>query len=270
VSPSTGLAQIQAFINDEHSLTLGCADAAHPVTPLPANFPAAAYYPQTGIASCVDSAGRPMRPSLFITDITNDPNCRAGDEQNSGTAYDPVAVFGAWKSADASATPGADPTPLNYWNLGPGADAVPAAATAACPCTPDSCVTTGDAGRGYGTEVRYEVGFIAGHSYRLQIIVHDGDQKQGGDAGEACAIFCAGGAPCVPTGCAEGCGPTPDGCGGIIDCGPCCVPLTCEEVCASATGPTCHAANDPITGCVWACPQGDGCGNSIPCWCQLD
>jgi len=62
----------------------------------------------------------------------------------------------------------------------------------------------------YGTELRFEVGLISGHSYRIQVIAHDGDQNKGGDSGEACATFCAGtGMLCDPgvTECVE----NPDG-----------------------------------------------------------
>jgi hypothetical protein len=192
-------AQIQVFYNDEHALTLGCTSSGHPVSALPSN-PGGVYYPQVGDPSCNDTSGRPMRPVLFITDITADPNCTAGDQQKGGTAYEPVAVFGTWKAANSSGTPDSDPTPRNYWNLGSSGDAVPAGATAACPCTSTSCTTSGRSGRGYGAEVRFEAGLIAGHSYRLQVMVHDGDQTQGGDSGEYCAIFCAGG----PALCGEG------------------------------------------------------------------
>jgi hypothetical protein len=45
---------------------------------------------------------------------------------------------------------------------------------------------------GYGTEVRWDLVLAAGHSYRIQVMVHDGDQnKVGGDSGEACVNFCA-------------------------------------------------------------------------------
>lgn len=51
----------------------------------------------------------------------------------------------------------------------------------------------------YSAELRFEVALVAGHSYRFQVIVHDGDQNKGGDSGEACAVFCAGGWPsCAP------------------------------------------------------------------------
>jgi len=85
-----------------------------------------------------------------------------------------------WKSAvktvsgtTVSVTPDADP-PKNNWNLGAGADPVPA----------------GLSNEGYGAEIIWDVaqlGLQAGHTYRLQFMVHDGDQnKTGGDSGEDC------------------------------------------------------------------------------------
>ena len=177
---------IQVFYNDEHALTLGCATATDPVSPLSAN-PGAVQYPQTGDPACVDGVGRPLRPVLYITDLTSDPGCTAGDRQNGGHPYDPIAVFGTWKSAtEDSANVGTpammDPMPGNKWNLGASADPVPASATASAM----SC------NQNYGAELRFEVALISGHSYRFQAMVHDGDQNKGGDSGEACAIFCAG------------------------------------------------------------------------------
>jgi hypothetical protein len=193
----TSPAIIQVFYSDEHALTLGCATATYPVSALPAN-PGTVYYPQTGDPACVDASMRPLRPVLFVTDISADANCTAGDQQSGGKAYDPIAIFGTWKSATETAgnvgTPvAADPMPLNYWALGSAADPLPATAAAACPCTSTSCVTTGRTGRGYGAEIRFEVGLIAYHSYRLQVMLHDGDQTQGADSSEGCAVFCAGG-----------------------------------------------------------------------------
>jgi hypothetical protein len=41
--------------------------------------------------------------------------------------------------------------------------------------------------------VRWDIRLEAGHNYRFQVMVHDGDQnKIGGDSGEACVTFCAG------------------------------------------------------------------------------
>ena len=179
---------IQVFYNDEHALTLGCATSTSPVSPLSMD-PDAVPYPQTGDPACTDTVGRPLRPVLYVTDISDDSTCTAGDQQKGGPAYDPIAVFGTWKSATEGAgnvgTPAmADPMG-NKWNLTSSADAVPAAAMA---CN-----------QNYGAELRFEVGLISGHSYRLQVIAHDGDQNKGGDSGEACAIFCAGsGSLCDP------------------------------------------------------------------------
>ena len=238
-------AQIQAFFNDEHAMTLGCATTDKPVSAMPAN-PGAVRYPQVGDPSCSDTATvpRPMRPALFITDITYDPNCKAGDQQAGGTAYDPIAIFGTWKSATGN-TPDPDPKAMNYWTLGPAADPIPASVSAQCPCSGAGklCPGSGRTGKGYGMEVKYEAGLISGHSYRLQIMGHDGDQTQGADAGEACAIFCAGTGTCTPLTCKDYpppvCGQRPDGCGGLTDycqIGECCKPLTCLDYPITAVG----------------------------------
>jgi hypothetical protein len=221
-------AVIQVFYNDEHALTLGCATSADPVSPLSAN-PGTATYPQTGDPACVDAVGRPMRPVLFITDLTADPSCTAGDLQKGGHPYEPVAIFGTWKSAsegtDHVGTPAtADPT-ANKWNLGSSADPPPAAATTTTMGAP---MRTMSCGEQYSAELRFEVGLVAGHSYRFQAIVHDGDQNKGGDSGEACAVFCAGSGNSCPTG-AQTCTGTETG----TQCPPgevckqgCCLPQT--------------------------------------------
>ncbi len=189
VGGGTQPAIVQVFYNDEHALTLGCATASSPVSPLSSD-PGAVTYPQTGDPACTDTMARPLRPVLYVTDISDDSTCTAGDQQHGGPAYDPIAVFGTWKSATEGeaghvGTPAkADPM-ANSWNLTSSADALPSAAMA---CK-----------QSYGAELRYEVGLISGHSYRLQVIAHDGDQNKGGDSAEACAIFCAGsGTLCEP------------------------------------------------------------------------
>jgi hypothetical protein len=218
VGGGTSPAIIQVFYSDEHALTLGCDTSANPVSTLTAD-PGAATYPETGDPACVDAVGRPLRPVLYVTDLTSDPTCTAGDLQHGGTPYAPIAVFGTWKSASEGSggvgTPGADPT-ANGWDLGTGADSV-SSAIEACgqaagpkpgpgPGGPGAGMDGGPGGPGggpggpgggnYGTELRFEVGLIAGHSYRFQVMVHDGDQNKGGDSGEACAVYCAGGPSC--------------------------------------------------------------------------
>jgi hypothetical protein len=207
---------IQVFYNDEHAMTLGCVTSSDPVSPLSTD-PDAVSYPQTGDPACTDTVGRPLRPVLFVTDISDDPTCTAGDQQKGGPAYDPIAVFGTWKSAteDDGGTVGTpartDPTG-NSWNLTSSADAVPAAAKA---CN-----------QPYGAELRFEVGLISGHSYRLQVQAHDGDQNKGGDSGEACAVFCAGsGTLCDPG--VQLCGEA--------DAGPCPAGTTCLQGCCLAS-----------------------------------
>ena len=72
-----------------------------------------------------------------------------------------------------TATPDPDPA-KNDWNLGTGADPAP----------------TTIKSEGYGTEATWsfdKLGLQSGHSYRIEFMVHDGDQSNtGGDAGEAC------------------------------------------------------------------------------------
>jgi hypothetical protein len=148
-----------------------------------------------------DPSGRPMFPSLFITDITGlDPNSVAahgGDWQYGGTPIAPSAVYGTWKGMtetidETGSTPkiqfnvGQDPQ-QNHWNLGPGSD------------TPPSAVQN----QGYGAEVDWNVnslGLIPGHVYRFYVMVHDGDQnKSGGDVGQACVdLVFTGAGPITP------------------------------------------------------------------------
>lgn len=72
---------------------------------------------------------------------------------------------------------GADPA-KNNWNLGAGADPVP--------------TTNGQLPKneGFGTEASCaKLGLTSGKTYRVQFIVHDGDQnKAGGDVGQGCVI----------------------------------------------------------------------------------
>jgi hypothetical protein len=194
---------VRVFYNDEHAMTLGVRQVVvkgasgmtttdYPVTALSSN-PGSATNPQTGTNELVgpqsglDQSLRPMWPALFITDITKDPNSRAGDWQYGGRPLSPNAVFGSWKAAvrtvDATVMPNKivitpDPDPMkNNWSLG-GGDQPPAGLTS----------------QGYGAEARWQVPLENGHDYRIQVMVHDGDQnKAGGDSGEACVLFCAGG-----------------------------------------------------------------------------
>jgi hypothetical protein len=161
----------------------------NPATVTPAQL--AAAQPQGN----TDVSGRPLFPSLYITDITNVPASQldnltnhSGDWQLGGTPIAPSVVYGTWKSftevinrttATPTVTLTADSEPTaNNWNLGPGSDTVP----------------PGLSNEGYGAEATWTLSDLAtkglilpGHAYRFYVIDHDGDQnKSGGDSGQAC------------------------------------------------------------------------------------
>ncbi len=227
ILPSGGypFASIQLFYNDEHAMTLGVRQTVingvakdYDVSPLTSN-PQVIENPKTGTNDItgqqagVDPSGRPMWPALFITDITSDQNATSGDWQWGGGAVNPSYVAGTWKAAvrtvdasGASITPDADPV-KNGTNYGNG-DTAPAGALGM--------------DQQYGAEVRWDLRLEAGHNYRFQVMVHDGDQnKVGGDTGEACITFCAGTA--CPTGVAT-CNTDADCSNGYACIGGCCVP----------------------------------------------
>jgi hypothetical protein len=187
------------WYNDEHALALGVRQVNvttaagttttnYPISPLSSN-PGMVLNASVGSTATAgdqagtDPAGRPIAPSLFITDITNNPSNRSGDWQMGGTAISPSAVFGTWKGVVRTVSGGtmtvtcdADPA-KNNWSLGAGSDA------------PAGTLSN----EGYGAEVRWSLadlqsrGLIQpGHNYRFYVIVHDGDQnKSGGDCGQA-------------------------------------------------------------------------------------
>jgi hypothetical protein len=219
-SPSQGCIvalgeSLKVWYNDEHALVLGVRQVTvktassttsmnYDVSPLNCLDPAkgcSVTDPQIGTTAlngdqagtdtntCADpnGCGRPMWPALFITDVTDDPTSKAGDWQFGGTPIPPHAVFGTWKAAVRTidktrspamitVTPDPDP-PKNNWNLNDG-DPAP----------------TGAVNEGYGAEIRWDVErlkqdglLLPASRYRLQVMVHDGDQnKAGGDAGQAC------------------------------------------------------------------------------------
>jgi hypothetical protein len=197
----------EVWYSDEHALALGVGTVVvktpggttttnYAVSPLTSN-PGAALNPAvgstatTGDQAGTDVSGRPMAPSLFISDTTTNPNNRSGDWQWGGTAIAPSAVFGTWKSFTRTVDHTTSPTTVsvtapvdpakNGWALGPGSDAPPAGLT----------------NEGYGAEMRWNLSdlyaqgiLVPGHTYRFYVFVHDGDQnKVGGDAGQAAFTY---------------------------------------------------------------------------------
>ena len=267
---------VSLLYNDEHAMTMGVRQVVvtsasgssttdYPVSPLNAN-PDSVVNPQTGAnalagnQSGLDPSLRPLWPVLYVTDVTKDPTSRAGDWQMGGRPINPNAVFGTWKSAvrtvdsttsppTVSVTPDADPA-KNDWNL-----------------IVNDPVPTGVKNEGWSSEVRWGVTFQPGHSYRLQVIVHDGDQnKVGGDCGEACIVFCPGGSTTPPPGCppeSQVCGEGMSEAGGFAACregesclNGCCTTLTCPtgvQPCGQlgAEGEIigCQAGESCVSGC---------------------
>ena len=198
---------IKVWYSDEHALLLGVKSVVVKRTngtSYTTNYPITAY---SGTPSCAGNpllgstvasgaqagndvaagGGRPIRPVLYITDLTvNGASSRIGDWQQGGTPFSPSSVCGSWKggvkNVDSTKNPVAvtiqpdgDPS-SNGWDLG-GGDAPPAG-------TPDV---------GFGALIKWDVttlGLLPGHTYRIQVMVHDGDQnKTGGDAGSMCATI---------------------------------------------------------------------------------
>jgi uncharacterized repeat protein (TIGR01451 family) len=179
-----------ADYSDEHALLLGARSANFPdVSPYdPATK--AKVNPLTGDPSAKDPTGRPLRPSLFLTDVTGNASNIEGDWQQGGVGQPPTAVYGTWKgatlNANGTSTLDADPAKNGTVGLPHGYPPV--------------------SNEGYTSEIQWDVnqildpktadpgaGFpngkplISGHTYRMQVMDHDGDQnKTGGDAGQAC------------------------------------------------------------------------------------
>ncbi len=218
---------LKVWYNDEHALTLGIrrvivksssgtTTTDYPLTPL-GTVPDGALNPQVGATALTgDQAGtdlseRPMWPALFITDITFDANSRSGDWQFGGTPIRPHAVFGAWKGAvrvvdktsnppSVTVTPDADPATRNDAlgdaRLGSGGD-IPPLGFGGAYLTPAGMKTFNE---GFTAEARWNIADLIaagimqnGHVYRVQFMVHDGDQnKTGGDVGQNCATVALG------------------------------------------------------------------------------
>ncbi len=206
--------EIKMYYGDEHAMTLGVRSVVvktssgtttttYPITPAPST-PGCVVNPLVGttIASgdqtgndVADGGGRPLWPALFITDLTvNGATSRVGDWQQGGTGVTPHKICGTWKGAVRTVdktrnpavitvTPDANPA-KNNWTLGAGSD------------MPDIGFAN-LRNEGYGTEVVWNVsqlGLLPGHTYRLQFMVHDGDQnKTGGDVGQSCTTIVMGG-----------------------------------------------------------------------------
>jgi hypothetical protein len=131
--------------------------------------------------------GRPLWPAVFVTDITINSGDNSGDWQQGGTmAVAPNAVYGTWKGGVKTYDTTTSPATVS---LSIDADTA-ANNNTGMPDTPPGGFPA--RGESYGTEIVWNVdslGLRPGRVYRLQFMIHDGDQNQsGGDSGEGCAI----------------------------------------------------------------------------------
>ena len=186
---------IKVWYSDEHALTLGVREVVvngvttnYPVSAMSASPAAAQQDPAVGTTALIgnqagtDAQGRPLWPALFLIDVTNDKNSTAGSWNSGGQAYPPSDVFGTWKAATktvvgTTATIATDGDPKRiHGNRGSGDPA------------PNSTI----GGEGFSAEIRWNTSTLPlepGHTYHLQVIVHDGDHS--GDAGQACITIVA-------------------------------------------------------------------------------
>jgi hypothetical protein len=218
-----GNGTIQVYYSDEHALTLGVRRVVnnnvttdYPITAMSGNNVSHAIHPATGdnilgkpgdpenfqagtdTNTCAQTnCGRPMWPVLYVTDTADPDGPLAGDWQSDktpplgggGLFNNPDDVFGTWKAAvktvvgtTVTVTPDADPTGNTFASLASVGG--------------DSPQPAGLTNLGYAAEIRFNLGtlhdrfgnpLVAGHAYRFEFMVHDGDQnKTGGDSGENC------------------------------------------------------------------------------------
>jgi len=207
IATTSGAQRVRVFYSDEHAMTLGArrvnvttssgANATDfPFSPMPnLQAPAAVTSPSIGASALTgddagtDPQGRLAFPAPFVTDITDDPlRCSPGHEagcndwQFGGAAQSPDAVFGTWKAAvrtvDETRAPvgvtlAGDADPAGNGSDFAGGDAAPSNVSF----------------EAFGAELRWDVdnlGLEAGHSYRLYVLVHDGDHAA--DVGQACGV----------------------------------------------------------------------------------
>ena len=195
------------YVNDEKGLLLG-VNGPTPMSGAAQNGSngqsgGASYHAfgaSGGSATAADPSGRPYFPALYITNLTAHPlnadGTGAGDFQHGGAPRNVSGgvpfvddVFGTWATATVTGSTYSVTAPLdkNNWNLGTGSD------------NPVGTSFSAMGNEGYGAEVRWSVGDLAdsdghtlapGSTYRVQVIIHDGDQnKTGGDSGEFCTTL---------------------------------------------------------------------------------
>jgi len=206
LTPTPGLT-LSLWYSDEHAMTLGVSHvtvidsagnksetdyalSAQGTSPDVVTNPRVGALSLSGDQAGTDTSvcsdptlrcGRPLYPAVFVTDTTGNATSQAGDWQYGGTPVIPDAIYGTWKGAtrvvnhqtnSVQLVVDGDPTPNNS-NVGSGISVPP-----------------GTGSEGFSTVVSWDVaklGLKSGHTYRIQFMVHDGDEHYtGGDVGENC------------------------------------------------------------------------------------
>jgi hypothetical protein len=179
VSTANGL--IKVWYTDEHALTMGVGPDVSAVPPS-----RTLAYPNVGDKTARDSKGFPYYPSLFLTDITEDPTSTAGDAQNGGTGIPPSLVYGTWIPLGSDADD-------NFEHIFGDPNTLPAAADPLS-SVPIQYVNTNTGRRGtepgFQAELIWKVSDLPvtpGKVYRAQFVIHDGDRV--GDIGLGCTTI---------------------------------------------------------------------------------
>lgn len=161
---STNQESVQIFYMDDRALPLGTSAMSKPNVDHITN-------PSLGVRK--DQYKSPISPSLFITDITANPNDTSGDVQTGGLAQAPTDVYGSWKTET-----GTDPQTKNYPDIGQnslGADEFPG-----------SNIPSDNRDSDYASEIVWKLANLktnkgealtGGKTYRVQAIVHSGADK---------------------------------------------------------------------------------------------
>lgn len=168
--------QLKVFYSDEWPITLGSGNVS-PLTKKPDSIKPPAVI-NTGTPTDKDANGFPYFPAIFISDITSDLNNKLGDAPG-GRAYSPSEIYGTWKAKG----PVTFPAPLaNGLDLGSG-HVFPTSNNLI------EGVTYPPREKKASAEIVWNLdqlgfSFISGNTYRVEIIIHDGDHDP--DIGMAC------------------------------------------------------------------------------------
>lgn len=196
-SPASGNERaIKVFYGDEWPLTLGYGT----VSPM-GNANGTGEHianPNVGDQSKRDPNSFVYFPSVYLTDITNNSVDTSGDAEHNGIPNIPTDVYGVWQAytGNSNGRNGGGPFQRrngNGRNIGPGADALP---TNPNGIQDPSGFSGGqeDPDTMWSAEVIWKLSalklnnqpLVAGHTYRAEFILHDGDTSHSPDVAEGC------------------------------------------------------------------------------------